>query len=108
MRRNRKTILNAIKTCLNTQLGDKLKYVILFGSRAWGKAKTYSDYDLLIVLAQNYDWRMREKISEILYEIDLNYDICTQPLVISEDEINNSLRGTQPIIQKALQKGIYV
>ncbi len=79
MRRNRKTILNAIKTCLNTQLGDELKYVILFGSRAWGKAKTYSDYD-----------------------------ICTQPLVISEDEINNSLRGSQPIIQKALQKGIYV
>jgi predicted nucleotidyltransferase len=105
--KKQKVILNAIKTPLSNSLGEKIKHVILFGSRAWGGAKRYSDYDLLVVLAVENDWQLREQVSEILYDIDLTYHIYTQPLVISEEEINHSLRGAQPIIQKALQNGIY-
>jgi len=91
-------VLKAIKTHLNNNLGEKIKHIILFGSQAWGGAKRYSDYDLLVVLLVANNWQLREQVSEILYDIDLKYHIYTQPLVISEDEISHSLRGAQLLI----------
>jgi len=42
-----------------------------------------------------------------MYELDSDLDILTQTLVITEGELANSLRGVQPIFQKAFSEGIY-
>lgn len=43
--------------------GNNLKAIVLFGSRASGIARKYSDYDLLVI-AENLpsDWRKRDNI----------------------------------------------
>jgi predicted nucleotidyltransferase len=104
----KEAILKAIKQCLLELLGDKLCNVVLFGSRAWGKPRRDSDYDLLIVLSQQYDWKLKNAIGDALYDIELQFNIITQPLVISDAEISDSLRGAQPIIQNAVKNGIYI
>ncbi len=80
----------------------------IFGSRAWGKPHKSSDYDLLVILREQDTWQIWDRISGCLYEIDLAYEICTQPIVISEDDLLHTIRGKQPIFQKALEKGIYL
>ena len=108
MKKRKKTILAEIKKVLQTELNIGLGQVILFGSRAWGKPRKDSDYDLLVILHEQDTWQIRDRISACLYEIDLMYEICTQPIVISENDLLHSLRGKQAIFQKALEKGIYL
>lgn len=99
-------ILNAMKTSLAEKLGDNLKDVILFGSQAYGSANEDSDYDFLIILKEKPDWKLKNKISEYCFEIDLNYEVFTDVHILGEEELN-TLRGKQPIFQTALRKGIH-
>lgn len=99
-------ILHAMKTTLSEKLGDNLKEIILFGSQAYGGAHTDSDYDFLIILKEKPDWKLKRKISEYCYEIDLFYEVFTDVHILAEEELTQ-LRGRQPIFQTALEKGIY-
>jgi len=100
-------ILEAVKNKLQATFGEKIKNVILFGSRAWGVPHEYSDYDFVIVVRGEYDWRFEKEVNAIMYEVDLNYNIITQDLIISDWELEHSLRGKQTIYQKAIKEGIY-
>jgi len=98
-------ILHKLKETLKSLLGENLKEVILFGSQAYGNAHADSDYDFLIILANIPDWKLRDKISDYCYEIDLKYEILTDIHILAEEELQ-TLRGKQPIFQTALEKGI--
>lgn len=98
-------ILNDLKSILSKNLGDNLKEVILFGSQAYGGTDVDSDYDFLIILAQKPDWKLRNKISDYCYDLDLRYETFLDVHILGEEELN-TLRGRQPIFQKALEKGI--
>lgn len=99
-------IINDLKSLLSSMLGDNLKQVILFGSQASGETKEFSDYDFLIILKEIPEWKLRRKISDYCYEIDLKYGIYTDVHILGEEELN-TLRGKQPIFQTAIQNGIY-
>jgi len=99
-------ILHAMKTTLSEKLGDNLKDIILFGSQAYGGAHAYSDYDFLIILKEKPDWKLKRKISEYCYNIDLHYEVFTDVHILAEEELTQ-LRGRQPIFQTAIKKGIY-
>jgi len=98
-------ILNDLKELLSKNLGDNLKEVILFGSQAYGGAHADSDYDFLIILAQKPDWKLRNRISDYCYDLDLKYETFLDVHILGEEELN-TLRGRQPIFQTALEKGI--
>jgi len=99
-------ILHAMKTMLSEKLGDNLKEIILFGSQAYGGAHADSDYDFLIILKEKPDWKLKRKISEYCYDIDLLYEVFTDVHILAEEELTQ-LRGRQPIFQTAIKKGIY-
>lgn len=99
-------ILNAMKATLSEKLGDNLKDIILFGSQAYGNATADSDYDFLVILKEKPDWKLKNKISEYCYEIDLKYEVFTDVHILGQEELN-TLRGKQPIFQTALRKGIH-
>ncbi|MFN0015178.1 MAG: nucleotidyltransferase domain-containing protein [Saprospiraceae bacterium] len=105
--KKRDKILQEAKARLVAAFGDKIKDVILFGSRAWGKPHRWSDWDFVVVVRGEYDWRFERAVSDIMTDIDLDYNVITQTLVISTEELNNSLRGYQPVFTDAIQKGIY-
>jgi predicted nucleotidyltransferase len=101
-----KTILRDLNQKLKLRFADNVKDVILFGSRAYGKAKKDSDYDILIIMKQSADWKIEREISDICYEIDLKYNIVSDTHVLSEFDFE-SLRGKQPVFVNALAKGIH-
>ena len=107
--KKRDKILQEAKARLVAAFGDKIKDVILFGSRAWGKPHRWSDYDMVVVVRGEggYDWKVEDEIRLVMYQLDSDYDILTQTLVITEGELANTLRGAQPIFQKAISEGIY-
>lgn len=99
-------ILSDLKSLLSSKLGNNLKEIILFGSQAYGGATEDSDYDFLIILEETPDWKLKRKISEYCYELDLKYDTFLDIQVLGKKELE-TLRGSQPIFQMALKKGIY-
>ena len=99
-------IAEELKQVLTEKLGSNLKEVILFGSQAYGDASDDSDYDFLIILENLPDWRLKRKISEMCYQLDLKYETFIDVHILGKDELN-TLRGKQPIFQTALKNGIY-
>jgi len=45
--------------------------VILYGSRARGDARTDSDYDLLVLVDGEVDWKLEDQIRQCLYPLEL-------------------------------------
>ncbi len=79
---------------------------MLFGSQAKGKARSDSDYDILILLDRDYSGKDENKIPDICYEIDLKYNIIIDAHLLSLKELT-SIRGKQPIFVNAINLGIY-
>ncbi len=100
-------IIQDLKEKLSDNLEDNLKEVILFGSQLNDSSISESDYDILIILKCNSDWKLERKISDICYEIELKYGILTDTHILSEQELD-SPRGKQPVFQNAIREGFYV
>ena len=100
-----KVILKDLKTILHTNLPNLIDKIILFGSQINENYKEYSDYDILIILNNSYDWKLEAKIIDLCYEIDLKYNIFTDVKIISNKELDEP-RGKQTYIQEAILTGI--
>jgi len=98
-------ILAELKALLMERYVCDIERVILFGSRSKGKAKAYSDYDILIIVKHDYDWRFKREIQDVCWEIDFKFDILTDVKIMSVSELGN-LRGKQPYILNALETGV--
>ena len=99
-------ILTDLKHRLKEQYTDSLRNVVLFGSQANNKSHEFSDYDILILLNQDYNRNDENKILDICYDIDLKYNIIIDAHLLSIKELD-SKRGRQPIFVNALKNGIY-
>lgn len=104
---NKIDILKELKQLIQNRFADSVEKIILFGSQINGKARAYSDYDILIVLNNDYDWRTENEILDLCYEIDLKYDIVTDVKIISQHELNSPI-GKQPFILEAVEYGVAV
>lgn len=103
---DRRLILTDLKRKLEEQYSDSVKNVILFGSQANNSSTEFSDYDILILLNQDYNRMDENRILDICYDIDLKYNIIIDAHLLSTREIE-SKRGQQPIFVNALKNGIY-
>lgn len=102
-----KLIIKELKDLLIRNLGDNVLDIILFGSQLKGTASDNSDFDVLIVLKNDYDWKLKRKINDLCYDIDLKYNIFLDTQIISQNELKNSIRGKHPIFSNALKEGYH-
>lgn len=79
-----------------------VKKLVVYGSRARGKATRYSDLDLYIELNTKVNPGLRRKIREIAWEISLDSGVVISTLVASD-----RLKG-QPILKAIKAEGIPV
>ena len=103
---NNSEIIIDLKSHLVKNFGSDIKDVILFGSRAQGIPKEYSDYDILIILNKDYSGKDENKILDLCYDIDLKYNILLDIHLLSNSELS-SIRGKQPVFINAIKSGIY-
>lgn len=100
-------LLHEIKTELIKVFGDLIVKVVLFGSRTDDTYREYSDYDILVVLAQPVDWRIKDRMLDIMADINIRNDILIDAHIISEQELG-TIKGRQPFIERAMSTGISV
>lgn len=103
---NHSEILKDLKNHLSKNLAYSVKDVILFGSQSTGKSTELSDYDILIILENDYTGEDENRILDLCYDIDLKYNILFDVHILSKSELN-SIRGRQPVFSKAIKSGIY-
>ena len=101
----KKLILQDLKALLTNQFGKDLINIYLFGSQAKNTETPDSDYDILILLKTRKDWRVKDQVIDICYDIDLKHDIIIDPHILAEEELT-TLRGKQPIFINAMLNGI--
>ncbi|MCD4829318.1 MAG: nucleotidyltransferase domain-containing protein [Candidatus Cloacimonetes bacterium] len=102
-----KKAMNDLKKLLSSEFPDSFDRMILFGSRTENVENKYSDYDILVVLKTTYDWKLKRKIRNTSFAIDIDYDILTDIKLISNDELD-STKGELPFIQNALSNGFVI
>lgn len=79
----------------------KPEKVILFGSFAWGKPKSHSDIDLLII--KKTKKRKVERIKEILMKTKSNFPL--EPLVYTPKELQARLDLRDFFFQNIVKRG---
>lgn len=104
---DKKIFLKEVKDLLVARFGEDIRDVVLFGSRAAGKEHKDSDFDVLIVLNSDYDWQYENKMISVLYEMELEHDIFIDSKIISVNELENTIKGKEPLYVEAIQEGIH-
>ena len=95
----KKKILNDIKNLMFALLPGKVHKIILYGSQISGKITGNSDFDILIILDSDTDWKLENKILENFYKnIDLKYDILTDVRIINISLLDTPF-GQQPFFR---------
>jgi predicted nucleotidyltransferase len=82
--------VDAFIKALHQQYPDRIRDVILFGSKARGDSHPDSDIDILI-LVDDDDWRFSHAVSRLAAHISLNYDVLLGPRVIRQARWERSL-----------------
>ncbi len=99
-------ILSDLKEHLSQNYDGSINEIVLFGSHARGESTEDSDYDILIVLDNDYSAKDEDIILDLCYDINLKYNILIDVHLLSTSEIK-SIRGRQPIFVNALKSGIH-
>jgi predicted nucleotidyltransferase len=104
---NSQATLHKIKSLVISFLPDSK--VLLFGSRARGKANNQSDYDLLIVttdtLAPRVKMNLENKIRKaLIYSLNPPFDVILQ----SQSEIEEKRNLTGHIVHYAMKEAVEI
>lgn len=78
--------LSAYTTWLRQRFGERLRELVLFGSRARSEAHEDSDVDLLVVIDDLDDGEGRE-IAHAAGDILTEYDVLVSPLTLSSERM---------------------
>lgn len=75
-------------------LGDRVKKIILYGSYARGDFNKNSDVDIMILtdLNEKEIEEYRDKISNIVFEIQLEEEIYISPIIKNIDKYNERIK----------------
>ena len=77
----------------------------VFGSRARGDAAPESDLDLFIEL-EEVSPELRQRISEIAWEVGFEMDRVISTLVTTRDDLENGAMGANPLILTIEREGV--
>ena len=79
--------ITKLKTLLSQKLGNSLKNVLLYGSKARGDYDNDSDIDILVV-ADGVDYEMKDTIRDVVLDIQLEYSVPISAHIRSLDYFN--------------------
>jgi len=101
-----KKLLKELKTGLTRVYGGQLDAVYLYGSYARGDNREGSDLDVLVVLI-DFQRRAAEirRISELIGDLSLDFEITVSPLFMRESEWNSD---KFPLLRNVKKEGALI
>lgn len=90
---------------LVSKLGTAVEKVILFGSRAKGLAKPWSDYDLLIVMARR-NQRLINVIYDLVTDFQLDHGADISLKIYTADDFAKKISLPTPFMQRIQKTGV--
>ena len=81
--KNERLALDRFAKKVKQALGDSLKQMVLFGSRARGDDEPDSDLDILVIVEQE-TWEVRDAVSLAASRVSLAEGILVSPKVIGQ------------------------
>ncbi len=104
LKSNERKALNELRTQLKQKItGVK---IILYGSKAKGNSEEFSDIDLLILVDEKVNRELKEKISNIRYDIELKYDVVFGLVFENKKFWNSTLADAMPFHRNIEKEGI--
>jgi predicted nucleotidyltransferase len=80
--------------------------IVLFGSVVRGQADEESDVDLLVVLTEPPEHKMRNRISRIILDVNLEYNTNLSSIVVEQQAWDEGPLSVLPIHQEIAEEGI--
>lgn len=96
-------ILSQIKFSIEKE--DNNAEIILFGSRARGDNKPFSDWDILVLIDNVKTVEAEDRFRTNLYDIELEIGQIISPIVYSKDYWHNQLKYS-PLFNSVTREGI--
>ncbi len=104
LRKNEKEALSELKSQLKQRIPDA--EIILYGSKARGDSEELSDIDILILIDKKVDRKLKEKIVDIRYDIELKYDVVFGLVIENKDFWDSSLANAMPFHKNIEREGV--
>lgn len=102
----RNQIINRIATLAGSLYPDSELY--LYGSRARGDSKSFSDWDLLFLLnIKNISFEVETKVMDEFYELELETGEIFSPLIYSKHDWEN-IHYSTPLFENIQKEGIRI
>lgn len=80
--------------------------LVLFGSVVRGESDAGSDVDLLIVLIERPTYEMRDRITSLILDINLEYGTNLSELIVDRQTWDHGLPSALPVHQEIEEEGI--
>jgi predicted nucleotidyltransferase len=82
--------------------------VLLYGSLARGAAGPDSDWDLLVLTGKPSTSGQRQRVSDVLYGLELQHGLVISELVCSRDEWEAPVFRVGPLHQNVEREGVVI
>jgi len=105
LQRNEQQAVSSFLDRLQHQLRDRVQQVVLFGSKARGDSRSWSDIDVLIVVDRE-DWRLSHAISDLAADVSLECDVLLGPRVIGRERWERTKQRGYGLYQSVAAEGI--
>ena len=96
--------LRAVRDRITTEF--RVDRLVLFGSLVRGESDAESDVDLLIVLTERPTYEMRDRITGLILDINLEYGTNLSELIVDRQTWDYSLPSVLPVHQEIEEEGI--
>ena len=84
---------------------ERVLQTVLFGSKARGDSRYWSDIDILIIVDQD-DWRLSHAISDLTADVSLEYDVLIGPRVIGQERWERMKEHSFGLYRNIIAEGI--
>lgn len=99
-------LLRRCKSAVTDVAGDA--DLILYGSRARGDAKEYSDYDILVVIDGPVDMPLKERILANVYPLLLETGRMLTLIIYSKKQWDSPLYRAMPLHKNVDREGLMI
>lgn len=90
---------------LRKELDKNLRDIKLFGSKSKGKHSDDSDIDVLLIV-KTRDESVLDVVSEILMDVELEYNAKISPVVLTIEEFNKDIECNTSFYLDILREGV--